>query len=100
MKWYNIIDSVPLKKIAGLRKKSKSPMSFGGDGRMGGSGSSQQGGVASTELFGQSDAVVKHVLEGHDRGRICFCALVNHLHAYMNLGENHVSSRYSFQCQI
>ena len=26
------------------------------------------GGVASTELFGHSDAVVKHVLEGHDRG--------------------------------
>ena len=25
-------------------------------------------GPGSTELFGQSDAVVKHVLEGHDRG--------------------------------
>jgi len=52
--------------ISGLRKKGKSPFGDGG-GRMGGPGSGS-GGVASTELFGQSDAVVKHVLEGHDRG--------------------------------
>ena len=43
--------------IAGLRKKGKSPFGDGG-GRMGGPGSGS-GGVASTELFGQSDAVVK-----------------------------------------
>jgi len=50
--------------ISGLRKKSKAPMSMGPDPHNRGGG----GGVASTELFGQSDAVVKHVLEGHDRG--------------------------------
>ena len=43
--------------IVGLRKKGKSPFGDGG-GRMGGPGSGS-GGVASTELFGQSDAVVK-----------------------------------------
>ena len=43
-------------------------MSFGGNDGGGRAGSGHAGGVSSTELFGQSDAVVKHVLEGHDRG--------------------------------
>ena len=43
-------------------------MSFGGNDSGGRSSSGHAGGVSSTELFGQSDAVVKHVLEGHDRG--------------------------------
>ena len=46
--------------ISGLRKKSSAPMSMSQD--------HHRGGVSTTELFGQSDTVVKHVLEGHDRG--------------------------------
>jgi coatomer protein complex subunit alpha (xenin) len=41
----------------GLRKKNLSPGSSRDDSRPG-----------HTELFGQADATVKHVLEGHDRG--------------------------------
>ena len=44
----------------GLRKKNMSPGSTSLEDHLKGPG--------STELFGQSDAVVKHVLEGHDRG--------------------------------
>lgn len=47
--------------FAGLRKKNASP-----SGSMIPDRGGQPGGVP--ELFGQSDAVVKHVLEGHDRG--------------------------------
>ncbi|KAK3106032.1 hypothetical protein FSP39_011311 [Pinctada imbricata] len=45
--------------ISGLRKKNVSPGPGGMDDRLKG---------AQTDLFGMSDAVVKHVLEGHDRG--------------------------------
>ena len=45
----------------GLRKKNMSPGSSSLEDQL-------KGGSATTELFGQSDAVVKHVLEGHDRG--------------------------------
>ncbi|PAV66797.1 hypothetical protein WR25_10521 [Diploscapter pachys] len=43
--------------ISGLRKR-----------QMPGGGSMPRAGAQQTELFGQPDAVVKHVLEGHDRG--------------------------------
>jgi WD40 repeat protein len=49
----------------GLRKKTVAPGSSGFDShphRPGG------GPSASTDLFGTADAIVKHVLEGHDRG--------------------------------
>jgi len=46
--------------ISGLRKKSVAPGPGGLDNHMKNPG--------STDLFGQADAVVKHVLEGHDRG--------------------------------
>ncbi|KAL5010139.1 hypothetical protein ScPMuIL_012444 [Solemya velum] len=46
--------------ISGLRKKFVSPGPSGMDDRVKGPG--------QTDLFGMSDAVVKHVLEGHDRG--------------------------------
>ncbi|ELT95580.1 hypothetical protein CAPTEDRAFT_156336 [Capitella teleta] len=46
--------------ISGLRKKNVAPGPGGMDDHM------KTG--ASTELFGTSDATVKHVLEGHDRG--------------------------------
>jgi len=46
--------------ISGLRKKSVAPGPGGLDNHIKNPG--------STDLFGQADAVVKHVLEGHDRG--------------------------------
>ena len=48
----------------GLRKKNASPGSIDDHSRNPG----------STELFGIADAVVKHVMEGHDRGVnwVCF----------------------------
>ncbi|RWS28728.1 coatomer subunit alpha-like protein [Leptotrombidium deliense] len=46
--------------ISGLRKKNVSPGPGGLDDHLKGPG--------HTDLFGQSDAIVKHVLEGHDRG--------------------------------
>jgi len=46
--------------ISGLRKKSVAPGPGGLDDHMRNPG--------TTDLFGQADAVVKHVLEGHDRG--------------------------------
>uniref|UniRef100_A0A0R3S0K2 Coatomer subunit alpha n=1 Tax=Elaeophora elaphi TaxID=1147741 RepID=A0A0R3S0K2_9BILA len=49
--------------ISGLRKKNVSP-GIGNDiSRV-----RSVSGVASSDLFGQPDVVVKHVLEGHDRG--------------------------------
>uniref|UniRef100_A0A8C6WJ02 Coatomer protein complex, subunit alpha n=1 Tax=Neogobius melanostomus TaxID=47308 RepID=A0A8C6WJ02_9GOBI len=44
--------------ISGLRKKNLSP----------GAGETEVRGISGVDLFGASDAVVKHVLEGHDRG--------------------------------
>uniref|UniRef100_A0A669B4S6 COPI coat complex subunit alpha n=1 Tax=Oreochromis niloticus TaxID=8128 RepID=A0A669B4S6_ORENI len=44
--------------ISGLRKKNLSPGAVETDVR----------GISGVDLFGASDAVVKHVLEGHDRG--------------------------------
>ena len=46
--------------LEGLRKKNVSPGPGGIEERLRGPG--------QTDLFGQSDAIVKHVLEGHDRG--------------------------------
>jgi len=46
--------------ISGLRKKNVAPM--------GGRLEDHLKGPGSTDLFGQADCVVKHVLEGHDRG--------------------------------
>ncbi|ESO90102.1 hypothetical protein LOTGIDRAFT_218145 [Lottia gigantea] len=46
--------------ISGLRKKNVAPGPGGLEERLRGSG--------QTDLFGTSDAIVKHVLEGHDRG--------------------------------
>ncbi|XP_015755385.1 PREDICTED: coatomer subunit alpha-like [Acropora digitifera] len=46
--------------ISGLRKKTVAPGTSGLDEHLKSPG--------HTELFGQSDAIVKHVLEGHDRG--------------------------------
>ncbi|KAL3074516.1 hypothetical protein niasHS_015346 [Heterodera schachtii] len=66
--------------ISGLRKKNTSPggagVGAGGGGAAGvlggASGIGRLGATsvssAQTELFGQPDVVVKHVLEGHDRG--------------------------------
>lgn len=55
--------------ISGLRKKNTAPGggmgSSGGISRLGATSVSS----AQTELFGQPDVVVKHVLEGHDRGK-------------------------------
>jgi len=51
--------------ISGLRKKNAVPgMGAGGSNRMGSTAIS----TAQTDLFGQPDVIVKHVLEGHDRG--------------------------------
>ncbi|XP_011813055.1 PREDICTED: coatomer subunit alpha [Colobus angolensis palliatus] len=44
--------------ISGLRKKNLSPGAVESDVR----------GITGVDLFGTTDAVVKHVLEGHDRG--------------------------------
>ena len=49
--------------ISGLRKKNVSP----GSG-MGMDSHRISGSAGSVDLFGSADAVVKHVLEGHDRG--------------------------------
>lgn len=46
--------------ISGLRKKTVAPGASGLDEHLKTPG--------HTDLFGQSDAIVKHVLEGHDRG--------------------------------
>ncbi|VEN35072.1 unnamed protein product [Callosobruchus maculatus] len=46
--------------ISGLRKKNVAPGPAGLEDHLKNPG--------STDLFGQADAVVKHVLEGHDRG--------------------------------
>ncbi|XP_014218663.1 coatomer subunit alpha [Copidosoma floridanum] len=46
--------------ISGLRKKNVAPGPSGLDDHLKSPG--------STDLFGQADALVKHVLEGHDRG--------------------------------
>jgi WD40 repeat protein len=46
--------------IVGLRKKNVAPGPGGLDEHLKNPG--------TTDLFGQADAVVKHVLEGHDRG--------------------------------
>jgi len=46
--------------IIGLRKKHTAPSSAHFEEHMRNPG--------STDLFGQADAVVRHVLEGHDRG--------------------------------
>jgi len=46
--------------ISGLRKKNVAPGPGGLDDHLKNPG--------TTDLFGQADAVVKHVLEGHDRG--------------------------------
>ena len=46
--------------ILGLRKKNVAPGPGGLEDHLKNPG--------STEIFGQADAVVKHVLEGHDRG--------------------------------
>ncbi|EDW31170.1 GL20730 [Drosophila persimilis] len=47
--------------ISGLRKKNVAPGPGGLDDHL-------KGNPGATDLFGQADAVVKHVLEGHDRG--------------------------------
>lgn len=49
-----------LSLLSGLRKKNVSPGPGGLDDHMKNPG--------ATDLFGQADCVVKHVLEGHDRG--------------------------------
>lgn len=51
--------------ISGLRKKNAAPGSAIG-GKLASSSSSS----SQAELFGQPDAIVKHVLEGHDRGNL------------------------------
>ncbi|KAI6182222.1 Coatomer subunit alpha [Aphelenchoides bicaudatus] len=51
--------------ISGLRKKNAVPgMGAGSSNRIGSTAIS----TAQTDLFGQPDVIVKHVLEGHDRG--------------------------------
>ncbi|KAI6204356.1 Coatomer subunit alpha [Aphelenchoides besseyi] len=51
--------------ISGLRKKNAAPGIGGGSGNRVGSTAISS---AQTDLFGQPDVIVKHVLEGHDRG--------------------------------
>lgn len=46
--------------VVGLRKKNVSPGPGGLEERL--------RNPAQADLFGSSDAIVKHVLEGHDRG--------------------------------
>ncbi len=48
--------------ISGLRKKNVAPGMGGDESR------TRSAGQAQADLFGQPDVVVKHVLEGHDRG--------------------------------
>uniref|UniRef100_A0A674HAY1 Coatomer subunit alpha n=1 Tax=Taeniopygia guttata TaxID=59729 RepID=A0A674HAY1_TAEGU len=50
--------SVRVWDISGLRKKNLAPGAVESDVR----------GITGVDLFGTTDAVVKHVLEGHDRG--------------------------------
>lgn len=52
--------------ISGLRKKNAVPGMGPGGGGGGRVGSTLSG--TQTDLFGQPDVIVKHVLEGHDRG--------------------------------
>lgn len=54
--------SVRVWDISGLRKKHSAPSSMTFDDQM-----SRQGGNQA-DMFGNTDAVVKFVLEGHDRG--------------------------------
>lgn len=54
--------TVRIWNISGLRKKNVSPGSGTALAR------TKTGSATQTELFGQPDVVVKHVLEGHDRG--------------------------------
>jgi len=56
--------SVRIWDISGLRKKNAAPGSSSSTRTT----STTVGGVAQTDLFGQPDVIVKHVLEGHDRG--------------------------------
>ena len=57
----NMLCRLPcLRGLLGLRKKNMSPGATSLEDHLKGPG--------ATELFGQSDAIVKHVLEGHDRG--------------------------------
>lgn len=60
--------------ISGLRKKSAAPGPAGFDTGSGTVGSSTSTAARNPDLFGQPDVVVKHVLEGHDRGVnwVCF----------------------------
>lgn len=60
--------------ISGLRKKNVSPGMGGGSTRIGGSSLSS----TQADLFGQPDVIVKHVLEGHDRGK--FLAYVKYIY--------------------
>src|SRR5262245_59821525 len=52
--------------ISGLRKKNVAPGMGGDESR------TRTAGAAQADLFGQPDVVVKHVLEGHDRGRLFY----------------------------
>ncbi len=51
--------------ISGLRKKNAAPGMAGTDSRA----ATRAGQPGQADLFGQPDVVVKHVLEGHDRGK-------------------------------
>lgn len=53
--------------ISGLRKKNVSP-GMGGGSSSTRIGASSLGASQTADLFGQPDVIVKHVLEGHDRG--------------------------------
>lgn len=57
---YFSIFQVRVWDISGLRKKNVSPGPAGLEDHLKNPG--------TTDLFGQADAVVKHLLEGHDRG--------------------------------
>lgn len=58
--------------ISGLRKKSVAPSSIAGIEehmrQMANARQSNMGGSGHAELFGSGDVLVRHVLEGHDRG--------------------------------
>ncbi|XP_076029006.1 coatomer subunit alpha isoform X2 [Oratosquilla oratoria] len=58
--------SVRVWDISGLRKKNVSPGMGGSIGGLGGGDDRHH--TRNPELFSSGDAVVKHVLEGHDRG--------------------------------
>uniref|UniRef100_A0A7E4ZSM4 Coatomer subunit alpha n=1 Tax=Panagrellus redivivus TaxID=6233 RepID=A0A7E4ZSM4_PANRE len=57
--------SVRIWDISGLRKKNAAPQSGGSSSSRIGTSSLSSG---QADLFGQPDVIVKHVLEGHDRG--------------------------------